>query len=524
MSQITRKWITDHAVDSTKIDPLDNYTMNSLTLTGTGIAPTLMVTGDATVTGDLAVVGKTTVTSQEVTISEEVHVNQSAANPGVYINQMGAADALQIHNIGGNNAISADIGDASFGSGSTIYAGNIALPVTGTAYMGEIMTLAGGLYLNPATDLNLNPGSSTTYITGDASVSNNLSVGGVIAGTTVSLDASVLDNLWVGNDASIIGNMQIEGGPVVFYMPGANGLTFAGSNGFQDNINAGVGDTIVLTSGTSTAHMYVGGYNNDTDDPSIILDAPHVDIVNNLNVGSGMTPADTSISHNLWVGNDASIIGNVTMGTYLYTGNSGSLNIEPSTHLNLAPSTDLYLNPGSGVTTCESNLLVNGDTTFSGSYVQVNNDLFVTNAIGIGLGSHSQQGALDVYGTAYFKEDTTFSGNAAFSGSYVQVDNNLFVTNAIGIGLGSHSQQGALDVYGTAYFKEDATFSGSHVLVDNDLFVTTAVGIGLGTHSQQGVLDVYGDVYFGGKVGISTSTSISGVTLNFQDGLLYSIT
>jgi hypothetical protein len=81
-----------------------------------------------------------------------------------------------------------------------------------------------------------------------------------------------------------------------------------------------------------------------------------------------------------------------------------------------------------------------------------------------------------------------------------------------------------MEVYGTSNFYGATNFldtSATNSIITGDL----VVGV-----SSSSTMEVYAGVSFlgqvsaGGQTGITTSFSIGGTTLSFQDGILYSIT
>ena len=210
---------------------------------------------------------------------------------------------------------------------------------------------------------------------------NRLSIGptGIVSIPNVVINTTSFAGLNVAGDATIGGELTLSTEGIKIFQGTPNyGLYIS-----QTGANSGI-DVV-----QSTAF------------PGIVLNqsgnAPALQINNSGNNNAITTSSGNVVitSGTLRVGGDASIIGNVTMGPYLYTGNS-SLNIEPSTHLNLAPSTDLYLNPGSGVTTCENILIVNGDATISGILSAIQNDASVIGNVTMGPYLYTGNSSLNI--------------------------------------------------------------------------------------------------------------------------------
>jgi hypothetical protein len=141
---------------------------------------------------------------------------------------------------------------------------------------------------------------STNIVTGSALQikSSAVSGEGIVFGTsggssTLEIDGAT-GNIFMRNMLGIGVNPSYAldvAGVAHFDAGGANGLIISSANGHQDSITAGTGDTILLNSGTGNAVLMVGGYNNDTYDPSIICQAPSTYFTGAVRIGDTNVPS-----------------------------------------------------------------------------------------------------------------------------------------------------------------------------------------------------------------------------------------
>ena len=503
MSQIMKKWIGDHQVDSTKIDPSYKYTMQGLNIPVTGTfgigvvnppvpeisnpgagalrlqstagggrtyelnsdvvgnfnikdvnasANRLSITPSGVINISNAMIGQTTFSTLTVTgdtflhdasVSENLFVGEAiGVNYDSPLSTMAINGGLEI---GSNTGIPGGllVSDAPGGTEKfQVVLGNGGLTHVTASDTGAMSLEAGmasieigdfgsgTISLNGSTQINNTPGIPSLQVYGDTSVSGNLEIDSILSvDTTCTLSAvSIMGGVAIGTSDSALGliGSVAAGNLVVSGQYGAVPITLL-TSGLQASITAsnlgepGLGATLELI-----ANDTAGG---DSPLLSLICNGPGNPSDIQLNSDSleinGVLTAltDTTVQGDLYVGADASVIGDIWMGSHLYT--HLSLSIEPTTDLNLAPSTDLYLNPGSNLTTCYSDFTCVGE-------IRVNNLIMGSNAFrstgavinsgALGVNNGDINGGQNFYlsKTAYITDTTTGhlydSGDASIIG------------------------------------------------------------------------------------------------------------
>jgi len=273
-------------------------------------------------------------------------------NGSTQINNTPGIPSLQVY---GDTSVSGNLCVGTIGS-----LGDLNISPDGELYLiagGDgIITTEGALEIGG--HLNV-VGAFPFWATGDATVSGLLSV---------ETDTTVQGDLYVGADASVIGDIWM-GSHLYTHLSlsiePTTDLNLAPSTDLY--LNPGSNLTTCYSDFTCVGEIRVNNLimgSNVFQSTGAVINSGALG-VNNGDINGGQNfylsktayITDTTTGH-LYDSGDASIIGDIWMGSHLYT--HQSLTIEPNTDLNLAPSTVLYLNPGSGDTTSYGNITIAG--------------------------------------------------------------------------------------------------------------------------------------------------------------------
>ena len=465
MSQIMKKWIGDHQIDSTKIDPSYTYKMQGLNIPVSGTF------GIGVINPPVPEISNPSVGAIRLQSTagggRTYELNSDAAGDFNIKDINASANRLSITPSGVINISNAVIGTTSFstltvtGTASLNDATISGVSVTGNASINSLSandaTISGDtwigshlyahsslniepntdLNLAPSTDLFLNPGSGNTtcegnFITiGDATINGLLSVGDATVGLLY------VDSIESSGNISLI---PYNGGNGAVNLYGASSTLMSLSISFDQ-----VSITAINETGGPSFLDITATDSSGLGQAQIILsdNAPSSDInifSDTIEINGFLSVFDDAVfSGNLFVGADASVIGDVWMGSNLYT--HLSLSVEPGTFLNLEPSTDLFLNPGSNLTTCYSdftclgeirtNNLILGANVFQNSGAVINSGALSVNNGDIDAGQH-----LYVTKTAYITDTTTShlydGGDASIVGN-VTMGSNLYTHGSLNI-------------------------------------------------------------------------------------------
>lgn len=575
MTQISRKWISDRAIDHTKLDGSDSYTMRGL-----------VVTTDATISGGLSLGGPidlsgatiSNISVTDATVSNNLKTGKINALTDTIIFYGDATfvptngTEITLGGLGGSKSkIGADSGYLRVSSGDA----KIDLNDSDSTYVEitgkDIILTASEATIINSSEVTLNSsevtlnhhavGNNSTINKIKADTSNGICImqcvtqGDVV--TDMSLDmiayggayypesTSGPDGTTLDNGTSLMATgadwLDINVGQGRSFAKGH--LTFASENYHASRLTwnkTGVdvsGESINLVGDATFSNLggrslYFHTYNGDdpnsfrmlVDSGNIRLDTP----TTNLQLGSG------SYTNTVYLnGESINLVGDATIspanGSQITFGglggskskigaDSGYLRIssgEAKIDLNDTDSTYVEINGKDIILTASETTIINGDASFS-------NNLSVTGyselgklAVGIGSTDVDVYGPLTVESSAgianFNNTETIFANNIAVSG-----DTTL---GHLSVGVGSTY----MDVYGlTSIFRNTETVFQNDITVDGD----TTLGhlaVGIGSTS----LDIYGDIQIGGSgayVGLTTSFVHDGTTLNFKNGILYSVT
>jgi hypothetical protein len=468
MAQIMKKWIGDHQIDSTKIDPSYTYKMQGLNIPATGTfgigvvnppvpeisnpgvgairlqstavggrtyelnsdtagnfnikdvnasANRFSITPSGVVGISNAIIGSTTFST--LSVSGTAFLHDASVSENLYVE---GAVGVEYDNPLSTMAIN---GGLEIGSNTGIPGGLLVSDAPGGTEKFQVVLGNGGLTHVQASDtgaMSLEAGMASIEIGDFGSGTINLNGSTQILNTPgipslqVSGDTLVSENLFVGGVIGVnfdnpLSTMAINGGLEIGSNTGIpGGLLISDAPGGPEKFQVVLGNgglTHVQASDTGAMSLEAGGATIEVGNFGVgtISLGGDTEIIGVLT-----TDTDTTVQGDLYVGADASVIGDIWMGSHLYT--HSSLSIEPFTHLNLAPSTDLYLNPGSNLTTCYSDFTCVGEIKTNNLILGANafqNTGVVINSGALAVNNGDINGGQNFYlsKTAYITDTTT---------------------------------------------------------------------------------------------------------------------
>ena len=423
MSQLTRKWITNEAVDATKIDPTDTYTMANLTITeninvdGTVFAPIVQSSNiespnvlftDATITdaiiNDATINNLTVPDTGEMTVFDatisyltvpdigNLTVNGGTTLSGLTVNDVASfndnvyVDDFQVDTgytatFLGPVIIGNDIfpgygftveTDSTFHGDSTFYNNveiheNLLVDVD-SSFGGSVntsgnVTIGGQLFADfttaPSYLSNIQVQNGCNIYTGNLSVSSVSSGQGEL---TVEHDASIMSgNLWVGEGTVLSQDATVTRNLKVGNETSIGGLLLVGSD------TTVIGNLSIIDNATIGEKLIVVGTNSEFERGLIVNGTVNQTALGipegNLNITTG----DASVAGNIYIGGNVGLA--VPNGNILVEGSGPSQinNLEISSGCTLETGT-LSINGGGiiseGDTSFTGNLNVNGNVNF----------------------------------------------------------------------------------------------------------------------------------------------------------------
>jgi hypothetical protein len=365
------------------------------------------------------------------------------------------------------------------------------------AFPGAPMVINGPLTVNGnlvATNGNfsgtLNAAGNTTLggtlaVAGATTINNTFNVTGLTTLAGLNAGASTLNSLAVTNNATVGGNLTVNGlfsaGATTLasltVTPGATSLQAltAGAttlNSLGVTNNATVGGTFGVTGATTLAGLTAGATTLNS-----------LGVTNNATVGGtlGVTGA-TTIGGATQINNNLGVTGNAIIGGTLSAGNTTLANLVVNGTSNLVGAATLGNTlTVAGATQVNNTLGVTGATTLGNTLTvagatQVNNTLGVTGATTLGnnlsvAGNSTLTGNATVGGTLGVTGATTLGNTLTVAGA-TQVNNTLGVTGATTLG-------NTLAVAGNANFNGANVTTGAATALNlgNVLFTNGSVGV-----------------------------------------------
>ena len=343
--------------------------------------------------------------------------------------------------------------------------------------------------------------SGDTYFFVDAqtgsTVIGNLSGSGSLL---VYNDADIRDNLLVGSNATISGDLEVNGGDII-----SNAVTFNLLTTTVNDLNIGlVADDIVIGSDVPGSETTIRTQ-NVTLNGSLAVNVD-IDVA-----GNSIFRGDTDIRGSLDLTDDLRITdgfggrtyflvdaqtGNTTIGN----GNSGILKIE----------SDLDVSAGEASIVTDGGVLISKQLVIGGN-VSVNNGVFTIDATN---GDTSATGSLSIGGDFNFLNNNSFSveyasGNVTIGGN-ITVDGNKFVVTQSN---GNVSMAGSLTVQGNAQItggnittnQTNFNLLNTNVTVLN--FASTASDINIG--ANDGNTTIRHDLDVGGALEVQDSLTLN---------------
>jgi hypothetical protein len=567
-----KKWIGDHQVDSTKVDPTYSYTMAGLTVNNPSDKANITLTPS---------VGHTYQLYSDTAGGFDIF-DLTADATRFSISSTGVID---ISNAAIGNITTLDVlGDATVGG--DFRAGGDA-SVSGNLFVGEAI---GVDFNNPQSSMCINGGleiGSNTGISGGLLVSDapsgtevfqvTLGNGGlthVIAADTggMSLEAGEA-SIEIGNFG--IGTINLNGSTEIFNTPGIPSLQVDGDTTVSGNLYVGSDSSFLGTatfnnevdinySTSSLAITNGAGEIVFTANPALRIEGETATLTIGDNVyvdGLLWADSDTTVSNNLFVGGDASIIGNIQMAgvSFDYINANGALYLQSGSDIGL------IANGGSGVVSTLGALEVGGghlyvsapfwalhDATISGdatvygeivangnivsdSNIIANNGLYVYNGASINTGDfHVNNGEVTTSGVVHVGTDLTVRDTTLSGRLLVYGDSSLINPIYLGTPIGGSTINALGDLYlntpGNLYLVPTnyTTVSGGGLAVIGEtggiaINCTTGNVVTKYDMSCAGALRTSG-IYVSGQVGDTTNAVINGRTFQFVSGILISIT
>ena len=343
--------------------------------------------------------------------------------------------------------------------------------------------------------------SGDTYFFVDAQTGSTV-IGDLASGSgslIVRNDVEVGDNLTVASNATITGDLQVDGGDII-----SNAVTFNLLTTTVNDLNIGlVADDIVIGSD-------VAGSTTTIRTENVTLNGSlRVDVDLDVN-GTSIFRGDTDIRGSLDLTDDLRItdgVGGLTFflvdaqtgNTTVGNGNSGILKIE----------SDLDVSAGEASIVTDGGVLISKQLVIGGN-VSVNNGVFTIDATN---GDTSATGSLSIGGDFKLNNNSFIaeyaSGNVTIGGN-ITVDGNKFVVTASN---GNVSMAGSLTVQGNAQItggnittnQTNFNLLNTNVTVLN--FASTASDINIG--ANDGNTTIRHDLDVGGALEVQDSLTLN---------------